>query len=185
MGDDYRCLSGITKRPPLAYNILMETTFNPSRLRDSTIFFAIRFSYQGVITVLSLRSQISFPSFLPPFPSFSRSPFFPPCPPQSSVSIYIASSYPRLFIMDISLVYTIIMGGSFLLPLLINGLPLIAHLVRYLSPLVSKHLIYRYILHRHRLLGRWSRADVLVQLIYIAGNICCFELGSNCHTRYQ
>ena len=77
--------------------------------------------------------------------------------------------------MDISLIYAIIMSGSFGLLLLINGLPLIARLVRYLSPLVSKHLIYRYILHRHRLLGPWSRAHVLVQLIYIAGNICCFE----------
>ena len=77
--------------------------------------------------------------------------------------------------MDISLIYAIIIGGSFGLLLLINGLPLIARLVRYLSPLVSKHLVYRYILHRHRLLGPWSRADVLVQLIYIAGNICCFE----------
>jgi predicted ferric reductase len=77
--------------------------------------------------------------------------------------------------MDTSLVYAIVIGGSFLFLLLINGLPLITRLVRYLSPLVSKHLIYRYILHRHRLLGPWSRADVLVQIIYIAGNICCFE----------
>jgi hypothetical protein len=67
------------------------------------------------------------------------------------------------------------MSGSFCLLLLINSLPLIACLVRYLSPLVSKHLIYRYILHRHPLLGPWSRADVLVQLIYIVGNICYFE----------
>jgi hypothetical protein len=55
--------------------------------------------------------------------------------------------------MDTSLIYAIVMGGSFLLVLLINGLPLIACLVRYLSPLISKHLIYRYILHRHRLLA--------------------------------
>jgi hypothetical protein len=77
--------------------------------------------------------------------------------------------------MDISLIYAIIMGGSFLLLLLINGLPLITRIVRYLSPLILKHLIYRYTLHRHRLLGPWSRADILVQLIYIAGNICYFE----------
>jgi hypothetical protein len=37
--------------------------------------------------------------------------------------------------MNISLVYTIIMGGSFCILLLINGLPLIARLVRYISPL--------------------------------------------------
>jgi hypothetical protein len=77
--------------------------------------------------------------------------------------------------MDISQAYAIVVGGSFCLLLLINGLPLIARLVRYLSPPLSKHLIYRYVLYRHRLLGPWSRADVLVQLIYIAGNIYCFE----------
>jgi hypothetical protein len=77
--------------------------------------------------------------------------------------------------MDISQAYAIVVGGSFCLLLLINGLPLIARLVRYLSPLVSKHLIYRYVLHRHRLLGPWSRAGVLVQLIYVAGNVCCFK----------
>jgi hypothetical protein len=77
--------------------------------------------------------------------------------------------------MDISLVYAIVMGGSFCLLLFINSLPLIARLIRYLSPLVSKRLIYPYILYRHRLLGPWSGADILVQLICIAGNICCFE----------
>jgi hypothetical protein len=49
--------------------------------------------------------------------------------------------------MDTSLIYAIIMGGSFLLLLLINGLPLIARLVRYLSPLILKYLIYYYILY--------------------------------------
>jgi hypothetical protein len=55
--------------------------------------------------------------------------------------------------MDITKVYAIVIGGSFGLLLLINGLPLIARLVKYLSPLISKHLIYRYVLHRHRVLG--------------------------------
>lgn len=77
--------------------------------------------------------------------------------------------------MDISVIYAMVIGSSFCLLLLINSLPLITRLAKYLPPLVSKHLIYRYILHRHRLLGPWSRADVLVQLIYITGNICCFE----------
>ena len=44
--------------------------------------------------------------------------------------------------MEISQAYAIVIGGSFFLILLVNGLPLIARLVRYLSPLISKHLIY-------------------------------------------
>jgi hypothetical protein len=77
--------------------------------------------------------------------------------------------------MDISQAYASIIGGSFCLLLLINSPPLIVRFVRYLSPLVSKHLIYRYVLHQHRLLSPWSRAGVLVQLIYIVGNIFCFS----------
>ena len=77
--------------------------------------------------------------------------------------------------MEISTVYAITIGGCFGLLLLINSLPLIARLVRYLSPLMSKYLIYRNVLYRHRFLGPWSRAGVLVQLIYIAGNICCLK----------
>jgi len=77
--------------------------------------------------------------------------------------------------MDASQVYGIVIGGIFCVLLLINGRPLIARLVRYFSPLISKHLIYRYVLRRHRFLGPWSRADALVQLIYIAGNVFCFS----------
>ena len=77
--------------------------------------------------------------------------------------------------MDITKVYAITIGGSVGLLLLINGLLFIAGLARYLSPLISKHLIYRYVLDRHRFVGPWSRAHIFVQLIYIAGNICCFR----------
>ncbi|KAH6696622.1 hypothetical protein BKA61DRAFT_682836 [Leptodontidium sp. MPI-SDFR-AT-0119] len=77
--------------------------------------------------------------------------------------------------MDTSHIYAIALGGSFLLLLLINSLPMIIRLIKYLSPLFSKHLTYRYTVHRHRLLGPWSRAGILIQLIYIAGNICCLK----------
>ncbi len=37
----------------------------------------------------------------------------------------------------------------------------------------SKHITYPYFLHRHRLLGPWTRSDVLIQLIYITTNNLC------------
>ena len=77
--------------------------------------------------------------------------------------------------MDITLLYAFIIGGGVGVLLLINSLPSFIRLFRYLSPLISKYLTYRYILHRQRFLGPWSRAGVLVQLIYIAGNICYFN----------
>jgi hypothetical protein len=78
--------------------------------------------------------------------------------------------------MDLTQIYAIVIGGIFCVLLLLNSLPWIARFVRYLSPLISKHMFYRYILHRHRLVGPWSRAGVLLQLIYVAGNITCISL---------
>lgn len=49
--------------------------------------------------------------------------------------------------------YTIVLGGSFLILLLVRGFPLLVDLVNYLVPLISKHLVYRYVVHRHQLLG--------------------------------
>ena len=75
--------------------------------------------------------------------------------------------------MDPNQVYAIVMGGMAFTLLLVNALPWLVRLCHYLSPLMSKHMVYHYLLHRHRLLGPWSRAGVLSQLIYIAGNIIC------------
>ena len=127
---------------------------------------------QGLITVL-LSPPLSLPLSLPPSPphSFLEISLVPVLSSTLPILDFAGFLYPlRSFIMDITLVYTIVVSSCFGLLMLINGLPLIARLVRYLSPLVSKHLIYRYVLHRHRFLGPWSRAGVLVQLIYIAGN---------------
>jgi hypothetical protein len=81
--------------------------------------------------------------------------------------------------MNLIQVYAVVMGGIFSVLLLLNGWHRIARLGRYLSPPVLKHMVYRYVLHRHGLLGPWSRAGVLLQLIYIAGNITCFCLGAS------
>ncbi len=55
--------------------------------------------------------------------------------------------------MDLTQVYAIAMGGVFSTFLLLNGWPWIAHFIRYLSTLTSKYIVYRYILHRYRLVG--------------------------------
>ena len=86
--------------------------------------------------------------------------------------------------MDVSLVYAIAIGGIFCALLVLNGLPLIARLAGYLTRLMSKYMVYRYALDRHRLLGPWSWASVLLQLIYIAGNIACLRVGLS-HTGVQ
>lgn len=79
--------------------------------------------------------------------------------------------------MDPTQVYAIVTGGVFGVLLLLKGWPWIAHFIRYLSPLTSKYLVYHYVLRRHRLLGPWSLAGVLVQLSFVTGNVLCLSLG--------
>ena len=81
--------------------------------------------------------------------------------------------------MDLNGVYALALGSVSCIFILANVLPLLVRLGQYLSPLISKHMVYRDLLQRHRLFGPWSRAGVLLQLIYIAGNIVCAVLGTS------
>jgi hypothetical protein len=74
--------------------------------------------------------------------------------------------------MDITQAYALAAGGTFSILLLINLLPYIKPSVTHFT---SKHLTYLCLLHRHRLSGPWSRADVLVQLIYLTVNVFCLS----------
>lgn len=81
--------------------------------------------------------------------------------------------------MNANQVYAIVIASIFCVLLLINSRRWITHIVRFLSIIISKHLIYSYALRRHRYIGPWSRASILVHLVYIAGNIACFSLEIN------
>lgn len=70
-------------------------------------------------------------------------------------------------------VYAVAAGGIFSVSALIHLFSKIMPLVIYISLRFSKHITYPYLLHRHRNLGPWSRAGVLIQLIYTAGNLFC------------
>jgi hypothetical protein len=75
--------------------------------------------------------------------------------------------------MNINQGYATAAGGIVIIFVSANILPHITRLAKHISLLISKHLTYLYLLHRHRFLSLWSRANVLVQLIYIAANITC------------
>ena len=78
--------------------------------------------------------------------------------------------------MEITLGYAIALGGVLLIPLIINLLPCLPYL-RPFTPTflqqVFKYLTYPYLVRRHRYLGPWTRADIIIQLVYIAGNSFC------------
>jgi hypothetical protein len=83
--------------------------------------------------------------------------------------------------MDPTLGYAITLGGVFLTLILVNLLHL--NRLTYLTYLPSfartslrrlwRYLIYPYLVHRHRFLPPFTLADLLTQLIYIAGNSFC------------
>lgn len=73
--------------------------------------------------------------------------------------------------MDVPQIYATAAGGFFLVFILVNFL---SRTVRErIALFTSKHLTYSYFIHRHRLLGPWTRSGILVQLIYIALNVFC------------
>ncbi|KFX96375.1 hypothetical protein O988_05355 [Pseudogymnoascus sp. VKM F-3808] len=75
--------------------------------------------------------------------------------------------------------YAIAAGGAVAVVALIHLLPYIFSVVKHVSLSISKHLTYRYILSRHRILGPWTRTGVIVQLVYIAANLFCAGFGAS------
>lgn len=78
--------------------------------------------------------------------------------------------------MEITLGYAIAAGGILLVLALINLFPLLPQLISFARPFfrrASRYLIYRYLIGRHRFLGPWTFADVIIQLVYIGVNSFC------------
>ncbi len=77
--------------------------------------------------------------------------------------------------MDIIQVYAVAAGGILFIFVLINLLPYLAPLGKHISLFTLKHLTYPYLLHRHRFVGPWSRAEILIQAVYLTVNIFCLS----------
>jgi hypothetical protein len=83
---------------------------------------------------------------------------------------------PTILIMDIILGYAIALGGVLLIPVLINILPWLLYLTFSTPSFVQqalRYLKYPYLVRRHRFVGPWTCADIIIQLVYIAGNSFC------------
>ena len=71
--------------------------------------------------------------------------------------------------------YAVAAGGTLSIFVLLNLLPYLAPLWKHISLFTSKHLTYPYVLHRHRLIGPWSRFEFLLQVVYLTINIFCLS----------
>ena len=99
-------------------------------------------------------------------------PLYPLNLTTSLYSLFSRDLFALPIIMDTIQIYAIAAGGTLSIFALINLLPILVPLVTRIS-FLAKHLKYPYLLHRHRILGPWSPAGVMVQLAYLAVNLLC------------
>ncbi|KAH7393741.1 putative cell surface metalloreductase [Cadophora sp. MPI-SDFR-AT-0126] len=74
--------------------------------------------------------------------------------------------------MDWTQIYAIVAAGIFSMFVLVHFRKYLNQIVNYMF-LLSRHLTYPRLVHRHRFLGPWSPSVVIIQLIYIAANTFC------------
>ena len=97
--------------------------------------------------------------------------------------------------MDITLVYAIGFGALFGLMILVEPaycfarvlcplvlelkkVPPVPGISRWVSRLVSRHLLLPTIFRKGTILNRWSRLDVLLLFVYLGANITCLIIGT-------
>ena len=73
--------------------------------------------------------------------------------------------------MEVPPIYAIALGGICLALFLIQTRYFLAHWTESISVFFSGYLVLPDLIRRHRILGPWSRAGVLLHLSYIAVNI--------------
>ncbi|KAH1894043.1 hypothetical protein KXW40_005924 [Aspergillus fumigatus] len=79
--------------------------------------------------------------------------------------------------MEATSVYGIAAGGIFIVLVSVRLISLLLRYTSVVSVWIAIHLIYPYLLGRHRLVGPWTRVSVIGHLIYVAANVfvLCFQ----------
>lgn len=75
--------------------------------------------------------------------------------------------------MSITQIYTIIVDAVFDLILMISVVFSFLRFFRFYIVLLVKNLLYLHVLRRHRFFESWTRAQVLLHLLYLTVNIFC------------
>jgi len=82
-----------------------------------------------------------------------------------------------LKVMDITQIYAITAGAIFGLVLMIRAASSFVRFCRPYSVLLVRRFLYPNVLGRHRFFGPYTRAQVLLHLLYLAVNIFCSVFG--------
>ena len=81
-------------------------------------------------------------------------------------------------IIDAPQVYAIAAGSFFVVMLIIRTRNLVKACVNFAHRLALRHLAYPQLIRRRRFVGPWTRANVLVQLLFLAANAFCIGFGA-------
>lgn len=73
--------------------------------------------------------------------------------------------------MEPARIYTILMGGVFVILTVINSILRLSQFISNYRLLVLGYLVYSIFLRRHYVLGPWSRFGLLIRLSYLAVNV--------------
>jgi hypothetical protein len=76
--------------------------------------------------------------------------------------------------MDILVLYAIVVGSLLGLLLVLQALSFISPWTTALARVVARHFSYPYFLRRHRLFGPWTRAGLILHILYVSLNILLF-----------
>ena len=82
--------------------------------------------------------------------------------------------------MDVTQVYVIVAGGLFAVLTVLNFCLGLWRITQTYGSLVLRYLVYPFFIHRHRLIGPWSRGAMLLRVLHVTVNIFCtgFKIGS-------
>lgn len=75
--------------------------------------------------------------------------------------------------MEITTLYTVAISGIFMLLICLANQPRITIFFNNALVLITQHLVYPPVVHRHRYIALWSRADLLIQLAYLGISTLC------------
>ena len=80
-----------------------------------------------------------------------------------------------MILMDNAKAYAIGIGSGFVLLILINFSPHVRLFMKKTSIWTNKYFAYPELVRRHRYIGPWSPADVVLQMCYVAINVFCLS----------
>jgi hypothetical protein len=130
------------------------------------------FSFRGPCLALVQVGPLTHLAIIYTFPS---QPSQPPSILRAASFIHFSYESYICFAMEITLAFAIALGGIFLSLALFKLRHRIKQFLKAFSLWTYKHFVYPQFVRRYRYLGPWSRADILLQSIYIAANIFCLS----------